>query len=383
MRVELSSVQQEVRTRFAALFDDELMSDIRRMGESPTRSAVDPAGAAADARTSRAAVWDALVDLGATRLLVPEKFGGEDVGHGAVVVLCELLGAALYQGPLLDTLLAQEVLLGSPDIEADRIAEIAAGAAVAVAPRATTADVLHRPGGPLGDDGGALDGVRRFVGSVPECRYLLAVAAHDAGTRSALVAADGLTVRRYDEVTRGQLFEVTFAGVPVLSWYVSGPTAWAKLVARARIRHAAYLVGTAQGALDLAVSRARARRQFGRPIGRFQALAFRLAELATRLTATRWFVRGAAAAVDVCADTDADCLIRAAQALAMASDVVGWIVSTAMQVHGAHGLTEDADIQLFHRRALVDRIWLGTPVELRQEVYPMLTLTLDNRLDTL
>lgn len=383
MRVELSAVQQEVRTRFAALFDDELISDIRRMGESPARSAVDPAGAAADARTSRAAVWNALVDLGATRLLVPEKFGGEDAGHGAVAGLCELLGTALYQGPLLDTLLAQEVLLDSPDIEAQRIAEIAAGAAVAVAPRATAADVLHRPGRPLDHDGCALDGVRRFVGSVPECRYLLAVAAHDTGTRSVLVAADDVTARRYDEVARGQLFEVTFARVPALSWYVSGPADWAKLVARARIRHAAYLVGVAQGALDLAVSRATQRHQFGRPIGRFQAVAFRLAELATRLTATRWFVRGAAAAVDAGAGTDTDRRIRAAQALAMASDVVGWIVTAAMQVHGAHGLTENADIQLFHRRAVVDRIWLGTPVELRQEVYPMLALTLDDRMDTL
>lgn len=383
MRVELSAAQREVRTRFAGLFDEELISDIRRMGESPMRSSVDPAGAAADARASRAAVWNALIDLGATRLLVPEKFGGEDAGHGAVVVLCELLGTALYQGPLLDTLLAQEVLLDSPDTEAHRVAEIAAGAAVAVAPRQTAADVLHRPGSPLDDNGGALHGVRRFVGSVPDCRYLLVVAAHDTSTRSALVAADDVTVRRYDEVTRGQLFEVTFAGVPVQSWYVSGPTDWAKLVARARIRHAAYLVGAAQGALDLAVSRAMARHQFGRPIGRFQALAFRLAELATRLTATRWFVRGAAAAVDACAGTDAYCLLRAAQALAMASDLMGWIVSAAMQVHGAHGLTEDADIQLFYRRALIDRTWLGTPVELRQEVYPMLARTLDDRMDTL
>lgn len=378
MRVDLSPVQRDIHARFAPLLDDDLVSSMRRMGESPTRSAVDPSGAAADAEVGREAVWRALVDLGATRLLVPEKFGGEQAGQGAAVVLCDLLGTALYQGPLLDTMITQEVLLSTPGVGEQQITETMAGAAVAVAPRATAADVLHRPGPPLGT-GDALDGTRRFVGSVPECRYLLAVAACDGGVRSALVGTEELAVRRYDEVTRGRLFEVTFANVPVVSWHFDDRDEWDQLVARARIRHAAYLVGSAQGALDLAVARVGTRHQFGRPIGGFQAVAFRLAELATRLTATRWFVRGAAAR----ADTGDDCRLRAAQALGMASDLCGRIVAAAMQLHGAHGLTEDADIQLYHRRALVDRTWLGTPVELRREVYPLLvSATQHNQTDT-
>lgn len=366
MRVTLSDVQRDIRDRFATLFDGDVVPTIRRMAEQPSRASTDPGGADAESAAVREAVWQALVDLGATRLLLPEKFGGEDARQSGAVMLCELLGAALYQGPLLDTLFAQEVLLRTPDTEAERVAETAAGAGIAVAVRETAAEALHRPGPPVGD-GDTIDGVRRFVGSVPDSRYLLVVAADPAGVRSALVSG-GYSARRHDEVSRGQLFEVGFAGTPVVSWHVDDPDGWSRLVAHARVRHAAYLVGSAQGALDLAVSRSLDRHQFGRPIGAFQAPAFRLAELAARIEATRWFVRAAACE----ADTGDDCRIRAAQALSMASEVAGATVLAAMQVHGAYGLTEDADIQLYYRRASVDRVWLGAPVELRREVYPLL-----------
>ena len=375
MRIDLSRAQRDTHERFAALFDAELVAEIRRMGESPRRGAVTPEEELADAEAGRLAVWQALVDLGATRLLVPEKFGGTAEGQSGAVVLCELLGAALYQGPLLDTFIAQEILSHTPDTEHERIAETVAGAGVAVAPRASTTDVLHRPGPPL-DAEGRLDGVRRFVGAVPQSQYLLAVAGEPGGIRSALVALDDrVAVRRYDEVTRGQLYEVTCTGAPVLSWHTDTAASWAEVVAGARVRHAAYLIGAAQGALDLAVARAGARQQFGKPIGRFQAIAFRLAELATRLSAARWFTYAAAAAHDR--------RLRAAQALALASDVLGSIVAAAMQIHGAYGLTEDADIQLYYRRAMLDRVWLGTPVDLRREVYPLLAATQDERSDTL
>ncbi|TCO60859.1 acyl-CoA dehydrogenase family protein [Actinocrispum wychmicini] len=366
MRVTLSEVQRDVRDRFADLFDDDLGPCIRRMAELPARGSTDPGGTDAESAAVRDAVWRAMVDLGATRLLLPEKAGGEDARQAGAVMLCELLGAALYQGPLLDTYIAQEVLLRTLDTDADRIAETATGAPIAVAVRETATDALHRPGPALGT-GDTLDGVRRFVGSVPESQYLLVVADDPAGVRCALVA-DGYQARRYDEVGRSQLFEVRFTGAPVVSWHLEDRDGWMQLVARARIRYAAYIIGSAQGALDLAVARSQERHQFGRPIGTFQAPAFRLAELAARIEATRWFVRAAAAE----ADTGSDSRLRAAQALSMAADVYGTTVLVAMQVHGAYGLTEDADIQLYYRRALIDRVWLGSPVEVRREVFPLL-----------
>jgi len=62
----------------------------------------------------------------------------------------------------------------------------------------------------------------------------------------------------------------------------------------------------------------------------------------------------------------------AAQALAMAADLAGATVLAAVQAHGAYGMTEDSDIQLYFRRAHIDRIWMGAPRNLRQEVLPLL-----------
>src|SRR4051794_21152484 len=105
MEIRLSAAQLAVRARFAQLFEDEeLTSSIRRMGEQPR------AGTAAEVEELRQLVWSALTDLGATRLLLPERFGGEAAGQQAAVMLAELLGSVLYQGPLLDTMTAAEAL---------------------------------------------------------------------------------------------------------------------------------------------------------------------------------------------------------------------------------------------------------------------------------
>lgn len=367
MDVSLNATQIEIRRRFGELVNDELIPGIRRMGE---------AAAPADATSVRNAVWRALVDLGATRLLLPVNHGGEDAGQQGAVMLTELLGTALYQGPLLDTMAAAELLVGSGD--GKRVAEIAEGAAVPLAVRESGHDDLTRPG-PLETPGGAtvVEARRRFVGFVADGRYLLVVgrpAGADPGRAcAALVPRDHPTVsyRRHDDTGRGELYATRFTGTPVLSWHgdpARGGAAWPAIVAGARIRHAAYLVGLCQGALDLAVARARDRRQFGREIGRFQALAFRLAELAARVEGVRWLVRAAAWE----ADEGRDARLGAAQSLATAADLAGDVTVTAMQVHGAYGILDDSDIQIYYRRAHIDRVWMGTPGSLRREALPLL-----------
>ena len=114
--------------------------------------------------------------------------------------------------------------------------------------------------------------------------------------------------------------------------------------------------------------RAGQRRQFGQPIGRFQALAFDLAQVAARLEAARWLVRATAWE----ADEGADVRLSAVQALAMAADLARTATSTAVQVHGAYGTTEQADVQLYYRRAGIERVWLGAPKRLRAEAFGLL-----------
>jgi alkylation response protein AidB-like acyl-CoA dehydrogenase len=209
---------------------------------------------------------------------------------------------------------------------------------------------------------------RRFVSFAADADYLLIPGTRPSGPVFALVRRDdaAVSLRRHDDVTRGELYDVRIENAPAVAAVLA--EAWPRVLAHARIRHAAYLVGLCQGALDLAVARAGERRQFGQPIGRFQAPAFDLARIAAELEAARWFVYAAAWE----ADDGADARLSAAQALAMTADLARTATSAAMQIHGAHGATEQADIQLYYRRACVDRVWLGTPTELRREALPLL-----------
>ena len=220
--------------------------------------------------------------------------------------LAELLGSALYQGPLLDTLTALE-LFGNDDIGQAPVA-----LAVAAEPWSSGQD-------------GAISARRAFVGFAAEVDYFVVGGADTGEPRLALVRAGhpSITMRRYEETSRGEAYEVEFANTPVAAWAATG---WQAALANARVRQAAYLVGLAQAALDHAVDHAKTRRQFGQPIGKFQGLAFRLSELSMHIDATRLLVH------------DRDAAAHAAADLAAASDLARTVTMRTMQVNGAAGM---------------------------------------------
>lgn len=304
---------------YQEFFDAEMMPLVRRMADNP-RPGVP--GQAEQRREIRAMIWQGLQAL-------RQSYGDT---FADTVELAEFLGSIPYQGPLLDTLAAYE--LKAP-------------------PEASYA--LSIGGAPLAV-GELLHGRRGFVRFASEVDYLVVVG--DPGI--ALVARDhpSVSLRRQEEIGRGELFEVSFAATPAADWL--DQAAWPQVLANARVRQAAYLVGLSQAALWLAVDYAKQRRQFGKPIGKFQALAFRLSELSMRVDAARLLARAASDH------------LTAAQCLAAAADLAREVTTAAMQVHGAVGMTQDSDMQLFYRRAAVESVWLGTPTELRMEAVPLL-----------
>ncbi|HXM55424.1 MAG TPA: acyl-CoA dehydrogenase family protein [Candidatus Dormibacteraeota bacterium] len=356
MDARLSAEQRAVEERFAELFNDELNPSIRRMCAREARAGT----VSAEDAEARAALWDALVDLGALRLRLP-----------ALVVLAEQMGGALYQSPFFDTVTATELLAesGHPAL----LDAIGGAGAVAIAARDGGAADPSRPG-PMHVDHarGTVTARRWFVAFAADAGHLLLAGRPCPGSdvRLALVPRDqpGVRLRRQDDIARGDLYAATLDGAasagPV--WGAGG--AWQAAVTRARIRHAAYLVGLARGALALAAGRAREREQFGQPIGRFQAVGFRLAELTARAEGARLLTHLAAWE----ADAGRDPRLTALQALSMAADLAREVTATAVQVHGAVGITEESDAQLFYRRAVVDAVWLGTPGQLRDEALPLL-----------
>ena len=346
-------------SRYAEFFDAELAPLVRRMADRPRDGR--SAETEADNRQIRAIIWDGLVGLGGPAAALPDSEGGDRAG---LVDLAELLGSMVCQGPLLDTLTATALLHRAG---ADKLlAAVAGGAAVALAFRADAAGPAEPAA--LTVDGDVVHGRRTFVGFAAEADYLLVVGATEHGTRIALTPRDhpAVAVRRYEEVSRSELYEMRLDGAPVLGW-LGDADDWRWALAGARVRQAGYLVGLAQGALDLAVAYAKERRQFGKPIGRFQALAFRLSELSVRIDAARLLTRAAAAEVDGAVEP-----LAAAQALATAAELARVVTTAAMQVNGAAGMLASCDTQLFYRHAAVEALRLGSPTQLRAEVAPLL-----------
>jgi alkylation response protein AidB-like acyl-CoA dehydrogenase len=124
-----------------------------------------------------------------------------------------------------------------------------------------------------------------------------------------------------------------------------------------RINIAACSLGGAQACLDAALRYARERRAFGRPIAEFQALQFKLADMATELEAARLMVHRAAVALDRGAG---DATMRCAMAKRYATDVCFRVCDEALQLHGGYGYIKDYQIERYVRDLRVHRILEGT-----------------------
>ncbi|MFD3518691.1 acyl-CoA dehydrogenase [Streptomyces sp. NPDC058657] len=360
----------------AELFDGELAPTVRRMGERPLGGGpVDEEQARA-----RAAVWETLAEAGVFDAVVDGT-----QAPGDLVLLGEAMGRALYRGPYPDTAAAAELITAldahTDSAFADLLDAVADGAGtVALATRAEGTDDPSDPS-PLttghGPDGPWVSGSRRFVAFADGVDWILlvgtettATADGDPGTVLALVRADdpGVTLRRHDDISRGDLHAVDLHRVPLYGGRPVGTgapaaAAWRRALAVLRVRHAATLVGQAQGALALGVERAKSRVQFDQPLARHQSVAFTLAALSARITAVRALVEETARGLDR-GPHGPGCDLAVLQSLALAAELVRDAAAQCLHLHGAHGMTEDADSQLYFRRAALDALLWGSPAQL-------------------
>jgi alkylation response protein AidB-like acyl-CoA dehydrogenase len=330
----------------------------------------------AEHRAARATVWRALAALGALRLAIPIAAGGEGAGLGCLVVIAELMGRHLYQSPFFDTVTAAELLFASGGPQRPWLARIAAGeCAIALAwrdgGRQRTSDWAELQASPPDRSGARrLRATRRFVPFVREVDGLLLAGRTAEGPSLAMVPCDrpNVTIRRQDEITRGDLCAVRFEETAVEpDEWIRPPgeaeTIWTATMPSRQVRHAAYLVGLAQGSFDGSLRYAKERRQFGQPIARLQSIGFRLAALAARIEAARHLTHFAAWRID----QGEDSRLTAVQALAMAGDLARDTTTQAIQIHGAYGMTERSEAQRYYRRAVLDALWLGAPSALRSQ----------------
>jgi alkylation response protein AidB-like acyl-CoA dehydrogenase len=321
------------------------------------------------------AVWaQAGAQLGLQGLAIPEAYGGAGFGFVEQAIVLEEMGAALYGGPYLaSAVLAATALLASPDEGARRelLPLIASGDTIATL-AFTEDDGSWDPAAirlSAVKDGAdwRLDGHKSFVLDGGAAGLILVVAATDAGLSLFAVKGDGevggrpaglgrATLPTLDQTRK--LGRLEFAGVT--GRLIGSPGDAAAVLDRtldvAAIALAAEQLGGAQRALDMAVEYAKMRRQFGRPIGSFQAIKHRCADLLLEVESLRSAVGYAAAAV---AEDSPEIPALAPLVKAYASETYFHVAAENIQIHGGIGFTWEHDAHLYFKRAKSSELFLG------------------------
>jgi len=324
-------------------------------------------------------VWQAGASLGWTALLVPEDHDGGSVTDQPVVdlaALSEELGRQLYPGPVLGTNVVADAVatFGNTQGARDFLGPIARGETVATwchsedgTPDLAAVGVVAR----LDGDEAHLDGVARFVQDAHVADALLVTCRSPGGVLLVLVSVpnDGVSARVLAgfDLTR-RFCEVRFAGVVVSRANVLGGDGVAAVDRAQRlvtVLQAAEAVGAGEHLFEMTVQYAKDRVQFGRPIGSFQAIKHRLADLLNELEAARAASRYAAMAV---ADERHDRDEAVAVAGSFVRDAIAHLCGESLQIHGGIGFTWEHDVHLFLRRAKADQVLHGEPAWHRERL---------------
>jgi len=329
-------------------------------------------------------IWNyAAGQLGLQAIAIPEEYGGAGFTFAEQAIVLEELGAALYPGPYLaSAVLAATALLASSDDDAKRdlLPGIAGGETVATlafteddgswepdairlaATLASSGQASSSQASSSQAGGGwVLDGHKSFVLDGHTASLILAVAKTDPGLSLFAVQADadGLTRKQLPTLDQTRrLARLEFSSVPAR--LIGAPGEAAAILSRtldvAAIAQAAEQLGGAQRALDMAVSYAKIRHQFGRPIGSFQAIKHRCADLLLEVESLRSAVGYAAAAV---AEDSPEIPVVAALVKALASDTYFHVAAENIQIHGGIGFTWEHDAHLYFKRAKASELFLG------------------------
>lgn len=310
-------------------------------------------------------VWRAMADqLNLQGLVIPEEYGGEGFGCAELALVLEETGAALLPGPYFTSaVLAANALLHSADEVAKKryLPGIASGhtiGTVAVTERSGRWDLdgLETRAEPVGD-GWALSGTKHYVPDGMIADLVLVVARTDDGPGMFCVDDTQALQRRaqstLDQTRRQAVIRMT--ATPATR--VSASTAdIERALAYSAAGLAAEQVGGAQRCLDHAVSYAKVRHQFGRPIGSFQAIRHRCADLMLEIECARGAVQYAAHSGDVHPES-----LPAAAALAKAhcSEVYARAAAANIQLHGGIGFTWEHPAHMYFKRAASSAQLLG------------------------
>jgi alkylation response protein AidB-like acyl-CoA dehydrogenase len=284
--------------------------------------------------------WKEMSELGWAGIFIGEEHGGQGLGIVELSILTEELGYALAPVPLLSNAAAGLALehAGSDEQKERWLPGIASGEA-------------------RGTVGLVTNGEARLVPDADTAEVIVLLSPDGSGT---VVEASAAEIEPFDALDRTRRFARVRAdgGEPLEG---DGRAALERTVTAL----AAETVGVAQRAMEMAVEYARDRKQFGRPIGSYQAVSHRCAQMLLEVEGSR----SAAYYAAWCADSEPDSLpVAASMAKAYSSDA-GWrVCGSSLQVHGGIGFTWEHDLHFYLKRARANGALYGSSKEHRERI---------------
>ena len=370
-----------------ALDEDQVM--LRETAVSFARSAL-PAARIRELETTEqgfdTGVWKEMAQLGWAAAAFPEAYGGAETGWLELALIVEALGQGAIPSPLFSTVIEAGFTLldaGTDRQKQEWLPRIAAGEVV------MTVALMEANGGlrPQGirarisrsGNGFRIDGTKAFVRDAGSADGIICVARSGDGVQDLTLAvvpkdAPGLRLARMPAAGGEALWEVEFASVEVDADAIVGDVgggwpAAARLLLRGAAFKSAELVGIGQASLDLTLSYARERIQFGKPIGSFQGVQHHAAEMYRDLEVSRLLSWQASSALGEGLSGERE----VAMAKAKASQCIPALTRTAHQIHGAIAYYRDYPLELYYHRALAAQAAYGDAAYHRRALARLLT----------
>jgi alkylation response protein AidB-like acyl-CoA dehydrogenase len=319
-----------------------------------------------DERGCDAALWKRMAELGWLGLVIPEEFGGGGLSYVDLILIMEEMGRVVLPSPFIWTVMFTEAIkrAGSDKQKCSYLPKIASGELIATVAYLEPSAVWSPDGIAMvarkEGTGYVLDGTKLFVNDGHIANWiLLAARTGETGSRGITLFAlesnrPGIAVTRLTTMDQTRkLAEVTFTGVKADATDIVGPVGdgWnimSNVIDCGKVMLAGEMMGGAQKVLELTVDYAKVRVQFGRPIGSFQAVQHKCANMMIDVEGAKSAAYYASWAVS---NQVAEAPLAAALAKAAASDAFRRVSAEGIQLHGGIGFTWDHDMHLYFKRA--------------------------------
>lgn len=356
-----SEEQEMLRQSARALFEKECPSTVVRKVMEDERG-FDPA------------LWKKMAELGWLGLVIPEQYGGGGLSYVDLVLIMEEMGRVVLPSPFIWTVMVAEAIkrAGNDSQKSSLLPKIASGELIATVAHLEPSAVWGEQGIAMTackeGAGYVLDGTKLFVndGHIADC-ILVAARTGEAGDRGiTLFALDpkrpGIAVTRLTTMDQTRkLAEVKFTGVKaeqtdVIGAAGSGWNILSEVIDRGKVMLAGEMMGGAQKVLEMTVDYSKVRVQFGRPIGSFQAVQHKCANMMIDVEGAKSAAYYASWAVS---NEVAEAPLAAALAKAAASDAFRRVSADGVQLHGGIGFTWDHDMHLYFKRAKSSEFTFG------------------------